>query len=126
MRKLTLLTVVILMATAAGAKAQSLQNTSWKTYFDSLHDTLTLHIGKDSSVVTTSGGEVVVRSLFKTQKDTLTMSDYEGMYACPGDAGVYKVDQNGGTLNFTLLNDPCAGRSNSLPGTKWIRVLDKH
>ena len=126
MRKLTLLTVVILMTTMTGLKAQSLQNTSWKSYFDALHDTLTLHIGKDSSFVSLSSGEVVVRSLFKAQKDTLTMSDYEGMYACPGDAGIYKVDQTGGTLNFTLVNDPCAGRSNSLPGSKWIRVTDKH
>lgn len=126
MRKSSLLLVVILLATATGLKAQSLQNTSWKTYFDSIHDTLTLHIGKDSSFVTDSGGEVVVRSLFKAGKDTLSMKDYEGRYACPGDEGIYKVDQNGGTLNFTLVSDPCEGRNGSLNGTKWIKVMDKH
>jgi hypothetical protein len=126
MRKLALITVVILMVAATGLKAQSkdqsLQNTSWKTYFDALHDTLTLHIGKDSSFVTDGGGEVVVRSLFKAVKDTLSMKDYEGRYACPGDEGIYKVDQNGGTLNFFLVSDPCEGRNSSLSGTKWIKV----
>jgi hypothetical protein len=126
MRKLALLTVVILMAAATSLKAQSLQNTAWKAYLDPVHDTLTLHIGKDSSFVTDSGGEVVVRSVCKVTKDTLSLRDYEGKYFCPDGEGIYKVAVIGDALNFTLVNDPCEGRNNSISGTKWIRVVDKH
>ncbi|HEX9513892.1 MAG TPA: hypothetical protein VF939_25550 [Puia sp.] len=126
MRKLALIIIVILMATATGLKAQSLQNTSWKVYIDALHDTITLHIGKDSSFVTDSGGDVVVRSVCKVKKDTLSLRDYEGKYFCPDGEGVYKVAVTADALSFTLVNDPCEGRNSSISGTKWIRVTDKH
>src|ERR1700720_4136016 len=128
MQKLALLTVVILMAAATNLKAQSLQNTSWKMYFDQLHDTLTLHIGKDSSFVTDGVGEVVVRSVCKVTKDTLSLRDYEGKYFCPDGEGVYKLAVIDGTLNLTLVNDPCEGRNSSIRGSKWIKVpvMDKH
>jgi hypothetical protein len=124
MRKLVVLTVVLLVAAVTNGKAQNLnlQNTSWKMYFDQLHDTLTMHLGKDSSFVTDSGGEVVVKSTFKVAKDTLDIRDYEGRYQCPGDEGIYKVTIVDGALNFTLISDPCEGRNGSLSGSKWIKA----
>lgn len=126
MRKLVLLTVVVLMAAATNLNAQSLQNTAWKVYIDQIHDTITLHILKDSSFVTGSDGEVLVRSVCKVGKDTLSMRDYEGKYYCPDGEGVYKVEVSGNELSFFLVNDPCEGRTGSINGTKWIRVVDKH
>jgi hypothetical protein len=125
MQKLALITMALLMVAATSLNAQSLQNTSWKAYLDPVHDTLTLHIGKDSSFVTDSGGEVVVRSVCKIGKDTLCLRDYEGKYFCPDGEGVYKVAVVDGTLNFTLVNDPCEGRNSSINGTRWIKVVDK-
>ena len=122
MRKLALLTVVILMAAATGLHAQSLQNTAWKVYLDPLHDTITLHILKDSSFVTGSDGEVLVRSVCKVAKDTISMRDYEGKYYCPDGEGVYKVQVSGDALSFFLVADPCEGRNSSIHGTKWIKV----
>ena len=125
MRKLIVLTVVLLVAAVTNGEAQSLQNTSWKMYIEQLHDTLTLHLGKDSSFVTDGGGEVVVRSTFKMTKDTLNLKDYEGRYQCPGEEGIYKVAVIDDALNFTLINDPCEGRTGSLSGSKWVKVIDK-
>lgn len=113
------------MAFFTNAKAQSLQNTSWKMYIGEVNDTLTIHIGKDSSYVTDSGGEVVVRSLCKITKDTLNLLDYEGKYACPNDNGVYKITVMADALNFKLIKDSCEGRVGSLDGSKWIRTAEK-
>lgn len=124
MRKLVVLTVVLLVAAVSNLKAQNLnlQNTSWKMYVDQLGDTLTIHIGKDSSYVTDGGGGIVVRSLCKIAKDTLKLQDYDGKFACQGDLGVYKIEIKDDALNFTLINDPCEGRTGSLGGSKWIKV----
>src|ERR1700733_7964903 len=89
MKKLTLLIVVAFVAGVSHTNAQSLRNTAWKTYITTASDSMTLHIGIDSSWVTTGGGDVVVRSLFHVSKDTLTLDDFDGQYMCPNQKGVY-------------------------------------
>ena len=103
-------------------QAQSIENSAWKFYVDALHDTLTLHIGKDSSFVTTSVGDVVVRSAFRTAKDTLKMKDVTGEYACPDGEGVYRFTIQDDWLSFFLVSDPCTGRSEAISGTKWKKT----
>ena len=120
MRKSVFLGLILLLGGAIGLRAQSLQNTNWKLYIDELHDTITLHVAKDSSFVTV-GGNVVVRSSFKTSKDTITMKDVDGQYACPGDEGVYKYTVENGILTFFLIGDPCENRKNSISGAKWTK-----
>lgn len=102
---------------------QTISNTSWKTYIgDPVNDTLTIHIKTDSSFVTTTGGAVVVRSLCKLSGDTLSLSDYDGQYACPNMTGRYKIALKGDELSFVLIDDPCEGRAQSLSGLKWKKV----
>jgi len=120
MRKILFL--FFLLASAAAAKAQSLKGTSWKTYIDELHDTLTFHIGNDTSYTTDGSGEAVVRSLCKISKDTLTLQDIEGKYACPDGTGVYTYLFLADGLTLTLVKDPCDNRSNAINGLKWIRA----
>lgn len=122
MQKLTLLTIVLLMTAVTNLKAQTLQNTSWKMWIGELNDTLTIHIGKDSSFVTDGAGEVVVRSVWKVTKDTVSLLDYEGKYACLNDKGIYKVGVTNDVMTFALISDPCEGRVNSLDGSKWIKA----
>ncbi len=113
----------LLFATGGGLQAQTLQNTSFKLYVDQLNDTITLHVVKDSSWVTQGRGGVVVRSLFTVSKDTLTMQDYEGQYACPGQKGVYTFKLTENSLTMYLVADPCDGRVGTINGAKWIRQL---
>ena len=120
MRKILFL--FFLLASAAAAKAQSLKGTSWKTYIDELHDTLTFHIGNDTSYTTDGSGEAVVRSLCKISKDTLTLQDIEGKYACPDGTGVYTYLFLADGLTLTLVKDPCDNRSNAINGLKWMRA----
>jgi hypothetical protein len=122
MKKLTISVMFMLAAGAAGIQAQSIENSSWKFYVDALHDTLTLHIAKDSSFVTTSMGDVVVRSAFKSVKDTLKMRDVAGEYACPDGEGVYRFTIEDDWLSFFLVADPCTGRSEAISGSKWKKV----
>lgn len=122
MKKLTWLLIVLLALGATTSQAQSLVNTSWKTFLGGeVNDTLTLHIKQDSSWVTNTGGAVVVRSACKITKDTVSLQDVEGIYACPGE-GVYKIKVIDDMLIFTLVSDPCEGRSGALPATKWAKT----
>jgi hypothetical protein len=105
--------------------AQSIQNTNWKAFLaDPLNDTLTIHIRTDSSFVTNSKGDVLVRSNYTIAGDTLIISDYgTGDYVCPDMKGSYKFVHNGDNLVFTLIDDPCEGRAQTLNGSKWIKAL---
>jgi hypothetical protein len=105
--------------------AQSIQNTDWKAFVaDPLNDTLTIHIRSDSSFVTNSKGEVLVRSSYTIAGDTLTILDYgTGDYVCPDMKGRYKFIRSGDNLAFTLIDDPCEGRAQTLNGSKWTKAL---
>lgn len=116
--------MALLLAGAISLHAQSLKGTNWKLYIDDLHDTLTFHIRGDSTFVTDGTGEIVVRSLCRINKDTITLKDVDGKYVCPDQVGVYNYKFNGDTLVLTLVNDPCDNRSNSINGAQWIRVKD--
>jgi hypothetical protein len=129
MKKISLLalTLVIgLLSIRAHAQSQppSLKNTNWKIFIPDLNDTITLHIKTDSSYVTTSTGDAVVKSVCKISADTLFFTDYDGQYACPNATGKYKIDlsDDGNSLTLTLIEDACDGRANSINKLKWTRV----
>ena len=122
MRKILFL--FFLLAGAAGVKAQALKGTSWKLYIDELHDTLTFHIGADTSYTTDGSGEVVVRCLSKISKDTITLRDIDGKYVCPNEAGVYTYVFLADGLTLNMVSDPCDNRSNAINGVKWVRAKE--
>jgi hypothetical protein len=122
MKKLLLLMVVLFATTAIKLNAQSLLNTAWKGFFGNpINDTLTLHYQKDTFFVTNTNGDMLVRAILKVSKDTMTVTDFDGMYMCPQSDGVYKYAITGDFLNFTLVSDPCDGR-NAITDVKWMRV----
>jgi len=125
MKKITLLAVFFFSSlVVTSLHAQSLSNTNWKAYIgDPLNDTITLHIKTDSSFVTGTDGGVKVRSLFKLSTDTLTLTDYDGPNACPGQPGKYKLSLTVDTLIFTLISDDCEGRAGVLNNLKWKKVM---
>jgi hypothetical protein len=116
---------LLIAALLTRADAQSLVNTNWKAYIgEPVNDTLVLHIKADSSSVTDRTGTAVVRSVCKISGDTLSLTDFDGEYACPSMTGKYKVAQTGEQLVFTLIDDPCDGRAGALPATKWMKAPD--
>jgi hypothetical protein len=131
MRKLVaLFFFVFLMAGAGRLQAQSmkvpsLKGTAWKFYVEALHDTLTMHIGGDSSYTTSSVGEVVVKGTSKLSNDTLRIKDTGGEYFCPDGEGVYRIAVDGDYLSFFLVTDPCNGRSEALNGMKMRKAQTK-
>lgn len=129
MKKILLLTftlVIGLLTTRAHAQSQtpSLKNTDWKLFVPDLNDSITLHIKADSSFASTGTGDVVVRSLCKLSGDTLSLTDYDGQYACPNATGKYKIDlsPDANVLTLTLIDDPCDGRVNAINKVKWTRA----
>jgi hypothetical protein len=123
MRHLSLLFTFALIAGASfRGNTQSLRNTAWKTYVASANDTLILHIGNDSSFVSGSNGDVVVRSVVHVIKDTLTLEDYEGQYMCPNLKGTYSYAIKDDKLIMKLITDDCDGRATGINGVAWIRV----
>lgn len=122
---LSLMTLVII-AGISRVDAQSLHNTAWKTYVTGLGDTLTLHIsGGDSSFVTVSTGDVVVRSTFHVSNDTLSMSDFDGQYACQNGLGIYKFTVTDDKLVMKMVTDPCTDRGSAIDGATWNRAKIK-
>ena len=102
--------------------AQTLANTAWKFYVEPLHDTLTMHIGADTSFSTSSSGEMIVRSLWKQVKDTVKINDLDGAYPCTAGEGVYRVTVEGEYLSFLMVTDPCNQRADALNGVKFRRA----
>jgi hypothetical protein len=125
MRQLVVTLFVLFLSTGAGRlQAQSLANTSWKFYVESLHDTLTMHIGADTSFSTSSSGEMVVRSLWKQVKDTVKINDLDGEYPCKEGEGVYRVSVDGDYLSFFMVTDPCNQRADAINGVKFRRTME--
>ena len=106
----------------AQSKPNSLQGTHWKFYVEALHDTLTMHVGADTTYTTSSSGEMVVRSVSSLRNDTLRLRDVDGEYYCPDGEGVYKVTIEGDYLNFFLVTDPCQRRSGALNGNRFKKA----
>ena len=119
-----MLIIMIFALGSATLSAQSLVNTKWKGFFGNpINDTITLHYQKDTFMVTNTNGETLVRSVLKISKDTMTITDIDGMYMCPQSDGVYKYSITGDNLSFVMVTDPCEGR-NGITEIKWIRVQD--
>jgi hypothetical protein len=118
----TLLTGALISARAQ-SQSPSLKNTNWKLFVPDLNDSITLHIKTDSSYVTTTAGDPVVRSVCKVSADTLCFTDYDGQYACPNQTGKYKISlsDDANTMTLTLIEDPCDGRANAINKGKWTR-----
>jgi hypothetical protein len=118
--------VISLLSIQAQAQTQtpSLKNTNWKLYVPDLNDSITLHIKMDSSFVTATTGDPIVRSVCKISADTLSFTDYDGQYACPGQTGKYKISvpDDGSSLTLTLIDDPCDGRATAINKLKWTRA----
>jgi hypothetical protein len=127
MRHLTaVLFVFVLSAGTNNLHAQSaLKNTAWKFYVDALHDTLVMRIGVDTNTTTSSTGDLVVRSTYKTVGDTIKIKDVDGQYPCMDGEGVYKYVVDGDILSFVLVTDPCTNRSGALVDTKFMRTTAK-
>jgi len=125
MKKIILITGLFLLpASVFHLQAQSINNKNWKAYLaEPFNDTLTLHIQSDSSFVTLSNGEVLVRSACKITGDVIAITDYStGEYSCPDATGKYKINLNGDSLILTLIEDSCEGRAQALNGLKWIKA----
>jgi hypothetical protein len=117
--------LILAMAATSSLRAQTLVNTSWKTYIEQLNDTLTLHFNQDSSFVSTGSGNVVVRSHWKISGDTVMLNDYDGEYACINMVGRYKMEFTGDMLHFALIEDACEGRAGSLSNARWKKAGEK-
>jgi hypothetical protein len=131
MKKISLLAlalIISLLSIRASAQTQtqtpSLKNTNWKVFIPDLNDTITLHIKSDSSYVTTTTGEAVVKSVCKVSADTMFFTDYDGQYACPNATGKYKIalSDDSNNLTLTLIEDACDGRANAINKLKWTKA----
>jgi hypothetical protein len=125
MKKLILLTGFFFLASFLfHLNAQSINNRNWKLYVaDPINDTLTLHIKSDSSFVTNSKGDVMIRTNCTISGDTLTIADYDsGEHSCPEAKGKYKIDLKGNSFKSILIEDGCEGRGQLLNGALWIEA----
>jgi len=116
--------IVFFTSLISDLHAQSINNKNWKAYLDApINDTVTFHIQSDSSFVTNSSGEVVIRVHCMITGDTLTIVNQDGeQHGCADQKGRYKIDLKDDSLIFTVIDDACEGRSQALQGAKWKAV----
>ena len=125
MKKLFLLAGFLCLASFLfNLNAQSINNRNWQLYVgDPLNDTLTLHIKSDSSFVSNSHGDVIIRTNCTVSGDTLTIEDYDsGEHSCPGTKGRYKIELKGNSFKSTMIDDGCEGRGQLLNGATWTEA----
>jgi hypothetical protein len=111
-----------LLAVTFHAGAQTLRNTTWKALIPGPPDSVSLHIGNDSSFAAI-GEEVMVKSICHISKDTLTLEDYDGPHMCPNTKGVYQFTLKDDTMVLKLLQDDCSGRGDAINGVVWRKVM---
>src|SRR5580700_1927418 len=111
-----------MMALAERGGAQSVLQTTWKTYYLPITDSITVRFGADSMAVTTSTGAALLQSTFKLEKDILTLHDYAGENMCADLAGTYHVRIRDDTLILVMDEDPCDARGGTLIAKRWVRV----
>ena len=123
MQKIILFTAFLCVGSAM-CQAQSIDNKLWKSYIGApINDTAFLKIYKDSSFITNSNGQVMVRFLSTITGDTLSFVDYgPEEQGCPDIKGAYKINFTGHIFTLTLINDSCDGRSQALADRKWMEA----
>ena len=107
--------------------AQSIDNRNWKAYLQApINDTVTFHIHSDSSFVTNSNGEVVIRVNCTIDRDTLTIVNQDGAETgCPDQKGKYKIDLKETSFKLTIIEDACEGRAQAITGVTWSESAKK-
>jgi hypothetical protein len=107
--------------------AQSIDNRDWKAYLEApINDTVTFHIRSDSSFVTNSNGEVVIRVGCSIARDTLTIANLDGAETgCPDQKGKYKIDLTENSFKLTRIEDACEGRAQAITGVIWSESARK-
>jgi hypothetical protein len=105
--------------------AQPINNRNWKAFLDApINDTVTFHIQSDSSFVTNSNGEVVIRVHCTIEGDTLTIVNQDPEdHGCPDQKGKYNIDLQDDILILTLIDDACDERAHALHGVKWKAAI---
>jgi hypothetical protein len=128
MQKLILCVAFFCLGTAiCQLHAQSITNKCWKSYIGTpINDTAFFCIYRDSSIITNSKGDVMVRQHYTINGDTLTILDFgTEEQGCSDIKGTYKINFADNSFNLSLINDPCEGRSQAFTGKKWTEVIKK-
>jgi len=97
---LSFIGLLFFVSTLSHLHAQSINNRNWKAFLDApINDTVTFHIQSDSSFVTNSNGEVVIRVHCMIGGDTLTIVNQDPEEnGCPDLKGKYKIDLQGAAI----------------------------
>jgi len=120
-KSILLFSFVFFVSALSHLHAQSINNKNWKAYLDTpINDTVIFHIQSDSSFVTNSNGDVVIRIHCTITGDTLIIVNQEAdEHGCLGQQGKYKINFTGDNFTLALIEDPCEGRGHALQNVKW-------
>ena len=113
---------MLALSAASSLHAQSVQHSSWRGYYPSIHDTVILSFGEDSALVMTPTHVPVLQSGFKLKGDLISFHDSGGMNACKDLGGSYHVRVEADTLTLVMAEDPCDVRAGLLIIKPWVRV----
>lgn len=102
--------------------AQSLSNTTWTNY---LLDGSSFNVRLSLDTLYTNAADGINYESIATYEvdgNNFTIQDIASIGCPPDDIGSYTFIIENDTLNFTLLNDPCEGRSFAIGEGIWVRI----
>jgi ABC-type oligopeptide transport system substrate-binding subunit len=81
---------------------------------------------KDDGVLTTaiSAMNLSFDSTYAVEDDTLTITSPADDQFCPGAVGTYTVEESDTGVTFTLIEDSCQQRADSLTGGTWTEMSE--
>lgn len=105
-----------LIAAAALASAAAALDGSYES------EGVTMAFGADGTVETTVPAfNVTFSSAYAVDGDTLTITSPDDDMFCPGAVGSYTVEESGDTVTFTLIEDSCQARADSVAAGVWTK-----
>jgi len=125
MKKFLALTLSIcIVSILSQINAQSIDRKTWKAYLGSpINDTVSLHLNSDSSFMTNSSGQIVIRVSCTITGDILTIVNKEAdEHGCPDQKGTYTINLKDNGFKLSVVNDSCEGRAQALAGVMWTEA----
>lgn len=117
-----LIFTIVLSAFSTGIFSQTLTSTNWELFFPDGTSNGFVNFSSDTLYRSNDGIDFTPLSIFQENMDSFIINDIDPMFTSCGTPGNYTFVITNDTLDFTLVNDTCTVRINSIGNSVWVRT----
>ncbi len=121
MKKKFTIAIIIPVIFGLGVCSQTLQNTTWKSFFPNGTFFMYYHIGIDTLSISSDNITYTNFGTYQAFENNLIVVDLPGGDCPLADTGRYTFLIHEDTLKFNLVSDPCAQRTTSMTTFHFVR-----